>query len=454
MATEKRISRSSMEGRTLERAVRHTKSMWLPINALNLKQIHKHFDVGHYENDREKLVEDICRDSHLFTYCLKELCQLMGTCAVSDPLGTIRSVELETLKDVLCIDAAEVSTHGLTAASMLQLSRLEEGLVSCAATQAFGEQLNIDSGTAAAASILHQLGLTLICWNYPGLYEAAAKDITEAKSLELILTERLGFSPATLACAIFGIDSMPEYGPALKGAIQAAETLARANQPEIYPTAAADWEVAKEAIITTLGASGLKTIADHFARLSQPIVQVAPSLFQAGLLLNPEVRLAEAQTSAALRVNPYMSKCRRYISERLELIYKELRSGLPSPTHTRILLKQIVPAAGFHSATVFTVDPLTATLVPQLSLSDHRLHEPRSDTEITLLNEALTTELPVLIRENDGAEVLIAQSIGLSSRYGVLLLSIKPGLFAEDENQHLLHIEALALALTHTLSGR
>jgi|GEM_PF-6080961 len=455
MSNDKRSA--GVLNRALDRAVRHTRSMWLPINAINLKQIHKHFDCGDYENNREQLVHDICRDSHLFTYCLKELCLLMGTCAVKDPLESICSAELANLQEILCVSATEASTHGLTAASMLQFSRLEEGLVACAATQVFGEKLNIDSPSAGAAAVIHQLGLTLICWNYPGLYEAAAQEITEERSLEVIITERLGFSPATLASALFGVDTLPAYGAALTGAIRAAETLARANQPGIYPTAAADWAYAKEAIISTLGPSGLQTIAAHFTRLSQPLIEVAPSLFQAGLLLNPEVRIAEAQISATKIANPYIAKCRRYIAERLELIYQELRVGAPSPLHTRLLLKQIVPAAGFHSATVFTVDPLTASLVPQLSLSDHRLHEPRNGTEVLLLNEALGTELPVLMRsggESVAGEVMIAQSLGLSSRYGVLLLTIKPGILDENQAQHLIHVEALALTLTHTLSGR
>ena len=460
MTDDKRTLPLAISSRALDRAVRHTRSMWLPINSVNLKRIHKHLDTGAYEDNRERLLKDICRDSHLFTFCLKELCQMVGPEAVRDPLETIRSAELATLTEILCVDARSASTHTLNTASELQVSRLEEGLVACAATQVFGEHLAIDPDTAGAAAVFHQLGLTLICWNYPGLYESCAAEISSERSLELILTERLGFSPATLAAATFGVESLPEYGAALTGALTAAATLARANQPEVYPTAAADWESAKEVIISTLGPSGLDRIAKHFTALSAPLVDVAPSLFQAGFLLDPEVRIAEAASAKTRRTNPFLPKCRRYLSDRLEAVYRDLDPSQPTPHVARTLLKQIVPAAGFHAATVFTVDPLTATLVPQLALSDHRLHEPRSATEIRLLNTALKSDTPLIGTPGsagdhgpvDADETLIAQSLGLSSRFGVLLLAIKPGLLAQDRNQHIIHIRALALALTHTLT--
>jgi hypothetical protein len=316
--------------RRIDRACKHVSDLWFPADPGLVSRLRNTLAKDPSPSSIDETLEILSGDYSLYIFALKELVKILGDegVAVSEipsPREILEKAGLDTLRNVLNDSEDRLSQHSLDGMESAQVARMREALVSASAsgTLANAQLQNQDLGFFTG--LLRQLGLTLIAFNYPSVYQRATAAVRQGKEIDESITEILGFSPSTLAIALAKqwnlpaglcsvLDDDPEdidrdietnaLGRSLRELCRIGEALSRANEPETYPTARADWDFAERAITEKLGVNGLATIREAIEdRFEQLIVQ-APSLFRGGTILDPEAFIAKHYEDEMGRHNP------------------------------------------------------------------------------------------------------------------------------------------------------
>lgn len=469
--------------RRVERAVDYVSDRWFPVNPEVVGRIRTDLSTGAYDNNTTLIFTDVRQDFSLYLYCLRELTGMLraiGAEIPSNPQELFVAAGIDRLKEVLAIDEQTVSHHRLKAMTSLQRSRLEEALLSASTAQALAEANHLDGNACFSAALLRQLGLTLISWNYPSVYERAVQSLGETGDLDVGITTILGYSPSLLAVRIlesWGLHTelMSAFDPneadwfeseALVGATAAptfasictvAEALARANHPDIYPTAERDWNSARAVITRELGVDGLRVVRTIFLENCAGYVGVLRSVFRGGTMLDPAYRQFSHRHAGLLDRNPYIAQCRPHLEKRLAVFYEELaRSSDISQQQIMALAHEIIPAAGFTGGRVYTIDPGLSKLVPQLNFG-----HPRTTSiewvDATMVSDPIARafeSITPITTEHEVEElrlVSIAGVLGYSQRVGVVSLELPRQIFIQSTAAYLVHFKAVTQSFNECL---
>ncbi|MCC6220669.1 MAG: hypothetical protein IT291_05440 [Deltaproteobacteria bacterium] len=476
----------------LERAYQHVNDFWLPVNPQLLDHIHSNIKNGNYAEDCGELVKDLKNDFALFTYCLKQLAVVLqeeGVLAPKNvsPVDLLRWSGLTRLKKILEVKERDVSKHTLSNINNLQVYRLQEAMISASTAQMMSEFCGVDPELGFSAALLRQLGYTLICWNYPRIYQRAVSSLKVGTSLDLEITQLLGFSPQLLAMTIIrrwgiisdvciSLDShsaeadlevrqeAEAAGRTLEKICKVGEALARANQPEVYPEAQNDWEVARQEIQKALGEKAIEVIGEKIRENCRNYIKLAPDIFSAGTLLDPETRLANYWESYAHDKNCHIVHCRKELQQSFNEFYQRLETAGISEAQVRKLVLEIVPMAGFSGGCIYTIDPGLMLLVPQtimgkLSVRDKAksLNYSPYATGYDIVQLAYHSAEPIVHENILVCEKLFtccAGVIGRSQRIGVLYLEMLQQVFEAVEKERLAHFRASIQALNDCLNLR
>jgi HDOD domain len=478
--------------RILERAHRHVTDYWIPMTAGLKERILLNFQDGTYQRDIDLLLADIKSDYSLFIACLGELKTLVELSSEIDDgisqdgiLAPLRALAPEVLEDFVINLLDRSHSHDLESASFAQTARFQETFMSAGAAQELARSTQLDSEMACATALVRQLGYALIAWNYPTAYEEAMNALGEGDQLdfETALTQRLGFSPQMLAMRVvrdwglpadleialkdsfhplFEEASVTTAAAASYGAIcRISETLARANNPEVYPSAKSDWKVASREIERRLGRRGMDRIRAAFAHMCREYVSALPSIFRAGLVLDSDFSKDALAHIGTIEGNPYLPHCEVLIQKSLEHLYEAMQKNLDSQHAIKQLVREIIPTARFSGGYVFTPDPhyrsLTARLeigCPELGL-EKGVELNRPDASEHTAAEAFRSETPIVVKANPEERMFfasIAAPLGTTQRLGVLYLEIPQAVFANNPAQHTTHFKAICHALHDCLS--
>ncbi len=472
----------------IERAVAYVSDYWFPVNSGLLNKIHQGLKGGSYENDLDTLVGDIKSDFSLFTFCIRELlAQLkkegLEKEAPGDPLKLCEWGGLERLKSILEVDEKQISKHSIAGISKEQMSRFHEALLSASTAETLASKFSVDPGTGFSVALLRQLGHTLIAWNYSQLYQKALLRAKEGENIDIVLAKLLGFSPTLLAMRIvrsWGV--APEIcaamhdtdrsaideetaifntiGSTLSRLCRVGEALARANNPEIYPTAKEDWELARIEIEARLGKDGLEIIREKYQDNCEQYLTFMPEIFSTGLSvelsLNPNDKSRRRDPSS---VNPYVQMCHTHIRMEFQELYTRIE------THTereniRYLIQEILPLAGFNAGVVYTADPGLLMLVPQLKTGNLKLNDYTAiDYSLVTSNSNITSVAfqsnePVVeyrAAADSSIYAAIAGFIGASERIGVVYLEMPYATFCVNQADNMIHFKAISHALNDCL---
>lgn len=475
--------------RRLQRASQYVSDMWFPANPVLLSKLQTAVQTQYYDSDLDVLIAEIESDYSLFFYCLRELMRLfreegIEPPAVSSPVELFKCGGLERLKQILSVSERNLSRHSFNGMSTEQKQRLEEALISASATQVLAENSQINPDLGFSAALLRQLGYTLIAWNYPEVYQRCMLLVKDGVSIDLAISKLLGFSPIMLAIKLsqswglahYFLDAFDEddaeqtetrlhaqaAAPVLSRLCKIGEALARANDPERYPSAKRDWETAKMEIFTRLGAQGLTVIQEAISENCETYTLSAPALFRGGFILDPEVNIAAFEQSQPIRRNPYVERCRIFLKQKLYELYGLIGSKNPAEETVRILTREIIPAAGFSGGAVYSIDPAAQVLVPHLKIGIVRLRDlapvPADSAHSTndMVASAWITD-EIICKSNavqeDAVLACFAGFFGYSQRYGVIYLEMPQLIFNGSEDRHLAHFKAICLALTDCLES-
>ena len=478
----------SLTERRLERAISHVSDFWIPVNERLLAEIRDEVVSATEESAVPEIVARLKGDFSLFFHSLRKLAELLAAdgepIAAKDPITLLEEASLDTLK-VIFESEDTISRLAFDEGSETQLARFHEMLVSASSSVTLAESYGVDEHTAYSASVIRQLGLTLIAWNYPGIYKEVVGTLQPGASLETQISLRLGFSPQLLAirlfqswgfseafCSQLGLSDPAMLGESdLKEAMvdtlvelcQVGECLARAHHPEIYPNARADWEEATQVISSRLGQGGMERIQEKIEESMETFYTFMPEIYSYGLnglYELPEEVVEQTVELSDTERNPFLACASPSLGRAVRRLYQHIDSGMEPTVTTRVFVDEVIPIGNFSGGCIYTADPSIMMLVPQFPFGQLKLRKPEGiDYSVVLSNADMVSlafqdpEPVVEYKVNDEGEVMtaVAGMFGGTQRVGVLYLEIPEMVSDFVKDDQVLHFQALRHALVECL---
>lgn len=477
-------SHSGKTDRRLHRALEYVSDYWLPINHEVARRIQASLASGVYETDRALLKQDIATDLGLFFGCIRELRGLIGgrnaeVMINPDLTSLFDEVDLATIRSALEAVLLAPSVHMMSEGDDAELSRLFEAVLSMTAAHTLASCYDQTPGAAASAAALRQLGFVLIAWNYPSVYRDALEQVKSQPEvqLELLLTRSLGYSPLLLASGLAAKWGFPQeliassiavsggeeegallcaVGGTLGTICRVSEQLARAQFEGLYPSAKKDWESATKEVSRVLGPQGIRRIQERCAVTCASLIATSPDVLRPGLLLDEQL-LGKGGSGSR---NPFIECSREGVKDGFTQLYEIIDTPRSSSKALQFLVRELLPAAKFTGGCVFTVDPTTCQLVPQLDVGacSSRTIEPvhymvDGSQEDPVLLAFLTAEgcKPIVMENNRDGVGSICAAFGRGQRLGVLYLELPLEELQNDPQHVMAHFQGALRALVDCL---
>ncbi len=447
----------------LEKAYSLVDTHWFPYDRNILNELNS--KIKDEAVDRQDLLTLIKKDVSLFLLCLKEVISTNVKPVFKTESPTIAKIleeaTLEQIKNSIIAIKSRTISHSVGASSKIQKQRLSEMIVSSQAANKLTEGELAINEIAFSCSLMRQLGLTLIAWNYPRIFEKTIGKSQSKDSLDSEFADILGFSPVMLGSTVlekWGLpsfyikaisdrgtlrkvkphDSIVEYRKDLFSRVSnicaAGEALARATNPTLYSTAEEDIELASEFIEGFLGKEGVLTIiASVRESLTALSLEIPPLLLSDGQQELGQSIKNNIQGNALIKNNPYLSSLPPKLHGRVSKLYQDVIPCNPPYASVSLYAKEIFPITGFSVLHVYLYDPFERKLFPSLVLGKSKLLLPKSvylkthAGQYDILVEALETKAPIKNTQFIGkAEeiTVLASSLGDLSTVGVVYMEL------------------------------
>lgn len=371
---------------------------WFPVNPQLLAKIRNNLSDGNYRDDCDTLIEHLKSDVSLFTYCLRKLIELTKENSLPEnPIDLIRASSFEDLRDILSCQDEDISTHRLQDITHDQAHCIQNIIVSTSTAATLCERENLSSDLGYFCALLRQLGLTLIAWNYPHVYQRTLCTINDGDNLDEALSRYLGFSPALLGITIarkWGLsqairhavgdpqtkedvsDPQAEYrGAALERICLLGEALAQASAPDHLPLPHKDWDIAKAELERKLGTLGFELLQEKIYQASQAYLNYVPQFFETPKL---EIKPPPPPTAIGLHLltrNVYLTQCPAKLRAAIERAYAQVDDHAISKDVLISICRSIIPLGGFPRGCIYLIDPESQTLVPRLAIGTATLND-------------------------------------------------------------------------------
>jgi len=462
---------SEKESRSTNQALidawRKANDSWMPVNPRLLKEIRAGLAQGTYERNLELLVSDLKSDLSLFTYCVKRLSEMVkpGEKEPSSPQALFEQAGTSGIQDVISEAAELLSPETFSELDAVQAARLQETLTSAAAVEHLSNAEGIEPLLGYSSGVMRQLGLALVAWNYPHLYAQAMAQIKEEVNADQVFNRVLGFSPQVLGiafarkwnllpelraavgdekaledCDEAAKERVEQVGATLEKLCEVGECLARAQHPELYPSARSDWMRAKHEVESRIGLDGLSTIFEQAKKYCHHYEVQAPEVFVQHTREELAERFENASPEVLLQDNRYIFACAKGTQYQLRELYKTLPEEGPGAEQIKLLARQVMPNAGFTRGCIYVFDPETLLLMPRLSVGESTLNEfkpvdpsPAAAEEDHVVWAYRSEQLVVRSHKlDDPTHVTICGSYGRIQRAGVLVLESDPEYFQAE----------------------
>jgi len=368
------------DNRRIERALQHVVRPWFPINQDVLTSIRKGLDEGTYAAAPQQLLNDLKGDFALFTFVVKELGILamqekIDSKILNNPVELIRWGGSDRIKDILAPDKKLPATHSLHWSEPFQVARLRETAVIASTAAVLSEKKDLDPDVGFSRGVIREIGLNLIAWNYPTLYSKVLNNLKPDASLDEELSKELGFTPSLLAMRVLRPENpdQPEGNlppeetswAAYDELCEVGEALARAENPETYPSAQNDWQKANQYLTENAGTGALELIKERAVEQSKKYQEALPEVFNSLDNFNPKRNIDVHERMKAVIADQDFRLCPPHVQEALRTLYNEIDGYAVNKAAIQTLLKSIIPQAGFTGGCVFVIDPSTASLKPR-----------------------------------------------------------------------------------------
>ncbi|MEY4668541.1 MAG: hypothetical protein RL518_1240 [Pseudomonadota bacterium] len=430
------------DNRRIERALQHVMRPWFPINQEVLSSIQKNLDGGVYASAPQQLLADLKGDFALFTYVVKELGivavqEQVDKAILNNPVELIRWGGCDRIKEILAPDKKLPTTHSLHWSEPFQVARLRETAVIASTAAVLSEKKDLDPEVGFSRGVIREIGLNLIAWNYPTLYSKVLNNLKPDATLDEELSKELGFTPSLLAMRVLR-PVAPEKGEgapaqdepswaAYDELCQVGEALARAENPETYPSAQNDWQKANQYLTENAGTGALELIKERAVEQSKKYQEALPEVFNSLENFNPKRNIDVHARMKAVIADQDFRLCPPHVQEALRCLYNEIDGYAVNKSAIQTLLKSIIPQAGFTGGCVFVIDPSTSSLKPRTVIGQVNL---RAISNVTLDPQdlavaALGTHGPLFDLKEDALPTPlegIYSALGEQRKVGVLYL--------------------------------
>jgi len=477
------FSSGERASRHLNRAAVNANKSWIPCNPRILKEICDKFSAQSYTSKPDNLVNDIKKDLGVFTYCVKRLAELVTQDAENsyaiDPLRTISEASLGTIKTILVDNKADIATFSLGNCNTVQAANTKRTMVSATVAEAISHNHEIDSDLAFATAVFRQLGLTLVAWNYPAIFQNNCSQ-NLGQDIDQALDKVLGFSPSMLGLtfarkwhitpsilAAMGDPNAVE-DPAVSSVsitldklCKIGEVFASCLDSDYRASNSTSWEFACSEIESSLGSNGLKIIRERLEETCTAYIKYMPQLFSFDEFPPSPTSTTKRSHVAYTLNNRHLRHCPATVQSDLENFYKRLENRQLSRNNIQILAKMIIPSAGFERGCIFLVDPACWTLNPRLpigksELSDFKANRVHNYTEVfNPITTAYANKTPIMEEDVDakgGRIIYIAGVLGETQRMGVLYLEASKELLQQELTNPMLLYKALRDAINDCLN--
>jgi len=459
------------DNRRIERALQHVVRPWFPINQDVLTSIRKNLEDGAYATAPHHLLNDLKGDFALFTFVVKELGILgmqekIEKKVLNNPVELIRWGGPARIKEILAADKKLPATHSLHWSEPFQVARLRETAVIASTAAVLSEKKDLDPEIGFSRGVIREIGLNLIAWNYPTLYSKVLNNLKPDTSLDEELSRELGFTPSLLAMRVLrpeNPEDVEEASPIEETTwatydelCEVGEALARAENPETYPSAQNDWQKANQYLTENAGTGALELIKERAVEQSKKYQEALPEVFNSLENFNPARNIDVHQRMKAVIADRDFRVCPPHVQEALRSLYNEIDGYAVNKNAIQILLKSIIPQAGFTGGCVFVIDPSTASLRPRTVIGQVNL---RAISNVTLdpgdLAVAALGTHETLFDVKEDAQPLplegIYSALGEQRKVGVLYLESPKQLNEEPEGRTLGTYNILKRALCDVL---
>jgi hypothetical protein len=447
--------KSDNNSRRIDRALQHVSKPWFPMNPEVLKRVREGLSHGTFANDFNLLLTELKSDFALFTFIVKELSQQAAVQGISqdiinNPIELIRWGGVKGVQEVLAEQQKIPNIHSLQWSEPFQVQRLRETAVIATTAAVLSEEKNLDPELGFSRGVIREIGLNLIAWNYPSVYSKVLSSLTEGQSLDDELAKELGFSPALLGMRLFRPDKASEPNQQIQvdqddwaiydELCEVGEALARAENPETYPSAANDWARAKSFLSDTIGENAISLIRDRAVENSKHYQKSLPEVFGTLTEFNPSQQLEKHLRIKRVLDEQTLQLCPEGVRQALREIYSQMSDESVNKALVGRLLKNVVPDAGFTGGCVFVVDPSSLSLKPRTMIGKVQMRDISNvalepgDTAVSAL---ASPEPIVIIPEtlSDSSLTGIYSALGTRKKIGVLYLELpKDGSKQADEN--------------------
>ena len=368
------------DNRRIERALQHVVRPWFPINQDVLTSIRKNLDEGSYATAPQQLLHDLKADFALFTFVVKELGILgmqekINEKILNNPVELIRWGGLDRIAEIIAPDKKLPATHSLHWSEPFQVARLRETAVIASTAAVLSEKKDLDPEVGFSRGVIREIGLNLIAWNYPSLYSKVLNNLKPDSTLDEELSKELGFTPSLLAMRVLRPENpdQPEGKPlpdetswaAYDELCEVGEALARAENPETYPSAQNDWQKANQYLTENAGTGALELIKERAVEQARKYQEALPEVFNSLENFNPKRNIDVHARMKAVIADQDFRVCPPHVQEALRTLYNEIDGYAVNKNAIQTLLKSIIPQAGFTGGCVFVIDPSTACLKPR-----------------------------------------------------------------------------------------
>lgn len=456
---------------------------WFPVNPELLSKIRSGLDSGSYKEDVNLLIEELKGDFSLFTYCLRELTRLAQSGAQDykppeNPIDLLRTSGFEQLRSVLVRSEEQISSHRLQDMTSEQAGCIRSSMISATVASTLSERQELPAELGYCCALLRQLGLTLIAWNYPHIFQRALCTLEEGQKIDQALSTVLGFSPSLLGVSFarkWGLSATvrravgdkqicdqpstnPEVdlrGAALERICELGEILAQASAPDDYPLTDENWESARKQVEDKLGELGFELLQERIFKACETYLNYAPHIFE---LPKWDRKPPPPPTQAGaylLSRNIYLTQCPAKLRSAIERVYVRLDGKTVVKDLVVTVCREIVPLGGFPRGCIYLIDPDSQALVARMPIGTSRLadFDPFSLKDSNnLIVRALHSKAPLQVgrdgKEQDDLIYKMAAVLGDVQRSGVLLLEVAKSLHA----QHGVNIQGRFKALRHLIN--
>jgi hypothetical protein len=444
--------------RRLEQAIEYVERGWFPASPQILEKIQNRVHNQEYNNNFDLLLNDLKSDFSLFTYLLKGIrSEYPKDKTILEPVAVLRSLNISKILSLISVPIDEISSHTFQEMEKSQAIRLKNTVLGCTTSGLLAEktQGNVNSDQVFTLSLIRQLGLNLISWNYPSIYGRALQSVKDGVEAEFdeILATQLGFRPIELASALtlpahaithyaddLGL-KIPEEGepdvPSITRKLcEIGEAFAILNDTEHYPSGSSQSRASASQIDTILGPNAEPLIFETVKKVYKDYLILSPELNQ--LIVSTKIAESDKPNpygKALYSRNPYISKLPEDVKKRIGQVYNTIKKGQVSTEGIQLLATDLMPTIGFHRGCIYLLEQRELTLTPRLRIGTDKVNRYRALScidpgfESNPVVHAFSCSYPV--RETEiiflGERVsLVAGALGVSERAGVLYLEMSP----------------------------